>query len=391
MAATYSWHPGADCVNPRWAVSVPLLQDEVISSWLVRAALTQGCDPLVLTGELWPKWRIWTCDPDRGLNEARLFVVAQFSGIAESTFKTACLHPIVSAVASRFNDDLPTWPWVLALGSRNRKRLAGLQYCPECLKEDRKPYFRVQWRLAWHTGCPKHSLRLLDRCFHCGATIEPHRLSALEGNVTICASCKRDLREAATASGEPDALAFQQAADHVVRNGHGLYGITNLHSNEWFTLSRYFVTLLRKVVLGKIAGLITLTKTLGVDMEAITPPATGLPLELLPVRERAELLAAAWRILEAGPERFREAAIAASLAASSLHERRQPVLPCIDSIISELPAKGVTTRSRNNRHKMPKPRSRQAVQRMWARFLRKMRIPLKVTDDTAAKVTGIPV
>lgn len=33
-----------------WALSVPLLPEESLSSWLVRAALRQGCDPLSLTG-----------------------------------------------------------------------------------------------------------------------------------------------------------------------------------------------------------------------------------------------------------------------------------------------------------------------------------------------------
>lgn len=373
MAATYSWHPGSDCVNPRWSVPVPLLPDEIISSWLVRAALTQGCDPLVLSGWLWPKWRIWTSDPDRGLNEARLSVLAQTSGIAESSFKAACLHPIVSSVASRFNDDQSTWPWVLALGSRNRKRHGGLQYCLECLKEDRRPYFRVQWRLAWHTGCAKHGLRLLDRCPHCGATIEPHRLSVMDGDMAICASCKLDLCEGVAVKVEANAFAFQLAADQVIRYGQGQYGITILHSAEWFVLSRYFVALLRKALPGKTVGLVALARTLGVDIEDMSAPATGLSLELLPVQERAELLAGSWKMLMAGPERFIDAAKAASLSVTSLHERRQPVPACIAVIISALPDKGAIFRRRDKQHRPPKPRCRQAVLRMWARLLRKMR------------------
>lgn len=373
MATTYSWHPGADCVNSRWAVPVSLLPDEIISSWLVRASLVQGCDPLVLTGELWPKWRIWTRDPDRGLTGERLSVLARVSGIAESQFKAACLHPIVSAVASRFDDNLSTWPWVLALGSRNRRRHGGLQYCLECLQEDRKPYFRVQWRLAWHTGCDEHGSRLLDRCPHCKATIEPHCLSARDGHLAICANCRVDLRDASGIADKTDALAFQQAADHVVRNGHGEYGIVILHSDEWFSLTRYFVGLLRKVVFRRMGGLAAFAKSVGVDMEAITPPTTGLPLELLPVQERAELLAGAWRFLKAGPDRLREAAKAADITASSLCERRQPAPPCINGIISVLPDKGFITRRRDKPHKRHPPHSQKAVLRMWARLLRKIR------------------
>ena len=45
------------------------------------------------------------------------------------------------------------------------KRLGyGLQFCPHCLAEDIEPYFRLAWRLAFYTHCPKHYCMLLDLC-----------------------------------------------------------------------------------------------------------------------------------------------------------------------------------------------------------------------------------
>lgn len=148
MDATYSWHPGTGRVVANWAIPVPLLPDELLSSWLVRAALAQGCDPLVLSGELWSKWRIWTRDADRGLNQERLLVLAKASGVNSAAFKAASVRCIVPAITTEPLDELAIWPWVLALGSRNRKRHGGLQYCPLCLREDTKPYYRLQWRLV---------------------------------------------------------------------------------------------------------------------------------------------------------------------------------------------------------------------------------------------------
>lgn len=373
MDASYAWHPGTDRVTSHWAVPVPLQPDELFSSWLVRAALTQGCDPLVLTGELWPKWRIWTTDPDRGLSEERLAVLTKASGIEASAFHASGLRLIASVVTTEPLDDLAIWPWMLALGSRNRKRHGGLQYCPACLKEDSKPYFRVQWRLAWHAACGKHGASLIDKCPHCNAVIEPHRLSAQEGDITQCASCKRDLREAVAVTADADALLFQQAADQVVKQGQGQYGINTLPAGEWFALSRYFVMLLRKAALGKSDWLSAFIKVLGVDMGAIAPPATGLVLELLPVQERAAQLAGARQMLNAGSERFLEAAKAACLAAPSLRERRQSVPLCIETMLQSLPDKNVF-RERKQKDKIQKPRSRQAVMRMWARLQRKMQV-----------------
>jgi hypothetical protein len=354
-----------------WAISAPLLPDELFSSWLVRAALMQGCDPLVLTGDLWPKWRIWATDPDRGLSAARLSALVKASGIETSVFDTACLRAIASVVTTESLDDLAIWPWMLSLGSRNRRRHGGLQYCPSCLKEDRLPYYRVRWRMAWHTGCAKHEVYLIDRCPHCNAPIEPHRLSALDDDMAICATCKGDLREVSAMTTDSAAFAFQQGADQAVMHGQGRYGINSLSSDEWFALSRYFVMLLRKVALGKSDGLTTFVRALEVDVDAIVSPATGLALELLPVHERALLLVGAWQMLQAGPERFLEAARDSLLSAQSLQEKSSSVPRCIQSIVHQL-ADRRTSRMMREKANISNPRSQRAVMRMWARLQRKV-------------------
>lgn len=356
----------------KWGVPVPLFPDELLTSWLVRAALAHGCDPLVLTDWLWPKWRIWTTDLDRGLSPERLSVLAKASGVAVSAFEATCLRTIITAVASEPFEDSAIWPWVLALGSRNRKRQGGLQYCPLCLKEDKKPYYRVHWRLAWHTCCLQHGVSLLDRCPHCAAAIEPHRLSAFDGDVALCATCKRDLRDAEPSRYHPGSLAFQQAADRVVRREEiANFGISTLSSHQWFALSRYFVRLLRKMALGQSNGLATFAASLGVATDELASPATGLALEFLPVQERTVLLAGAWQLLSAGPEQLLVAAKESSLKSSALRERHQIIPPSIEGIIQQLPESHIS-RAKRKPQGLLVPRSPQAVKRMFARFQRKI-------------------
>ena len=217
---------------------------------------------------------------------------------------------------------------------------------------------------------------LLDRCPHCNAPIEPHRLSALDNAMTSCATCKRDLREAMSIQIESDAITFQQAAKHVVIQRQGSYGIEPLSSVEWFALSRYFVMLLRKVSINKSEHLTAFAKLLDVDVNSITSPATGLALELLPVQERSVLLAGAWRMIKAGPERFADAAKVESLTSSSLREKGHSVPRCIQMIIQTLPDKSIS-RKWKGKDGIPNPRSRQAVMRMWARLQRKMQVAIR--------------
>ena len=86
-------------MTSQWAIRVPMLHDEIISSWLVRAALTQGCDPLVLTGDVWPKWRIWTQDADRFLDDERIEPLCAVSGITKETLRASTLYPVASQIA----------------------------------------------------------------------------------------------------------------------------------------------------------------------------------------------------------------------------------------------------------------------------------------------------
>ena len=54
----------------------------------------------------------------------------------------------------------------------SRKIIHTPRYCPECLKEDDIPYFRIQWRLPFYFFCDKHLLLfeiIFDkhiRCFY---------------------------------------------------------------------------------------------------------------------------------------------------------------------------------------------------------------------------------
>lgn len=371
MAAAYAWHPGSGCVAPRWAVPVPLLPDELFSAWLARAALAQGCDPLVLTGEIWPRWRVWALDPDRGLDADKMRTLVEASGVAPEFFEDATLRQVAEAVAGSHVRDRSVWLWMLALGSRNRRRHGGLQYCPVCLAEDGAPYFRLQWRFAWHTVCMNHGCDLLDACPRCGAPVEPHRLTAQDGHLAICATCKAGLGETRGGDAVFGALAFQMAADETVGRMKGSYGDEHLGSTEWFALVRHFVGLLRKVALGRSESLAALVSALGVDAGGLKAPATGLALEMLPTAERATLLSAAWQILAAGPTEFLRAAKGASVTDRTLRGTGRDLPACLERIAGELPEKTMAQK-RKPRDAVSKPRSRMAVMRMWARLQRKM-------------------
>lgn len=371
MGTSHEWHPGSRGLNPRWAVPVPLLPDELFSSWLVRAALIQGCDPLELTGELWPRWRAWTRDIDRGVGQERLTPLSKASGIGATAFEAATLRPVAEFVAGIPPTLQAVWPWMLALGSRNRKRHGGLQYCPACLAADTTPYYRLQWRFAWHTMCATHKCMLLDRCPHCFHPIEPIRLTAEDGHVAICAICRNDLRDVSSGKMNGRALDLQQASDHAVASRSAQFGDSAVSTNDWFALMRWFAGVLRIAASSPSGKLARFVRCIGLDSESIALPRTGLAIEFLSTSERAALLSGVCDVIATAPAHLLEAALEAGLSATTFRQSRKLLPGCLERIAIQLPE---TTRGKRHRRctHAPGPTSPTSVRRKWALLQRRM-------------------
>lgn len=78
---------------------------------------------------------------------------------------------------------------------------ADYRYCVMCLRGDRIPYFRVEWRYKHWTICPIHRCKLNKQCMYCSSPLTTHRAS-LGGarnppptpSLAYCAYCGGDFR-----------------------------------------------------------------------------------------------------------------------------------------------------------------------------------------------------
>lgn len=370
MVAAYAWHPGNSSVNSHWGVSVPLLPDEIVSSWLVRAALAQGCDPLVLTGDVWPRWRVWTLDADRFMHDDRLNPLSCVSGIPTKAFRAATLCPVARRIHGGNLPEKAVWPWILALGARNTKRRGGLQYCPSCLVKDANSYYRIQWRFAWHTGCGQHGCSLLDRCWNCGAPVEPHRLIAEHGHVAVCATCKADFREAKSEPCPVDAMDFQQAADRVLHENRGGFLEAPVSVTEWFELADFFVSLIRRASRSGTDALVSLDTQIGALLPEGLPTIAGAGIEQLHILERQKILGATWHFLATDRSRIEDALKKSGITHQGFCGGGEQLPALIAELAKALPDKPVT-RARLPKPCLAGPRPRHEVMRMMARLERR--------------------
>lgn len=358
-------------MNSRWTVVAPLLPDEIISSWLVRTALMQGCDPMTLTLAVWPKWRIWTQDADRFFNEDRFDQICDLSGIEKTALQAASLYPIANQVYGKKPPAKAAWAWFVAPGARNTKRHSGIQYCSTCLKNDVKPYFRIQWRFAWHTGCKAHGHALLDRCHACNAPVEYHRLQAEDKLITVCATCKVDLRAASVRSCLPDALKLQQVADDVLINGIGPFQGSAMSVTSWFELANYFVSLIRVAQRGENEPLSKFLKLIGVQLPVGIPIQPGNQLEFLQTHDRERLLAALFPMMSANKIQFDVALQKSAITRQGFAGHGLVSPTWIRTTAASLPS-APREKSTQSTSRRDGPRSRYQVKRMMARLQRKL-------------------
>ncbi|WP_158611826.1 TniQ family protein [Guyparkeria sp. SCN-R1] len=371
MASTHTWHPGSDALEPGWPVPTDLLPDEILSSWLVRSALRQGCDPLALTCDLWPGWRPWTVDVDRMLPPERLNGLSRRAGMDTKAIQSATLLPVTTQIRDHKPPGRSIWPWMLALGARNTKRRSGLQYCPECLAEGKAPYFRIQWRFAWHTCCTMHGCSLHDRCWQCHASIEPHRLDADAPHLARCASCDENLCAAPRMNCSGNALAFQSAADNVLLGVQSsLFGHAQTVS-AWFEVVDFFISLVRRSGRSRTKAQLALFDLMGLEAPSGAPAFPGASIEYLSVADRQEILGLAWGFLGAEEADVLAAVLDSGISQQGLADKRQRIPPLLEGLISLAPDAAKAT-PRLKRRARTGLRPRHEVERMMARLVRKL-------------------
>lgn len=374
MDASHAWHPGACGISPVWARPVPIYPDELLSSWLVRAALAQGCAPLVMTGSVWPKWRAWTLDLDRAVTAERLAILARLSGIPTDIFGAATLQPASNQICGAPQSRIGTWPWILSLGARNTRRRGGLQYCPECLATDHVPYNRIQWRFAWHTGCARHGRSLLDRCGHCSAPLEPHRLLATDGHITTCATCRQDLRTATGGTWSAAAREFQLTADKVLVEQVGIGIGHSLTSSEWFDLAAYIASLLRQALRFESGSLRAMVESIiSTPLPDVLLPDSG-GIEQMRTFERQVLFGVAAQVVAVNAETFQVACVSQGLTRQGLSRTRRVLPPVVLELSLALKDCPREKRRSSSTSRAMEPRPQHVVKRMMARLERRARM-----------------
>lgn len=299
-----------------------------MSSWMVRLAFANGY-PLhtFYACLLGYRGAIWNRDIDRHPTPALLEILAhqtRQTKIALNAMTLAAYEGIVF-------ENLPyigNAAWILPVGVFHRtRRLAGLQFCPQCLEEDSTPYYRKPWRLALYAMCERHLCVMQANCPQCKANIAFHRHGIGRGKkipeqaLRLCHECEFDLSQAPSfIPSWPDIRSLNNYKKVLGRFECGClpfefstttFGVPYFHG----------VRVLVSVIHGR-SGLRlrqVLSKAIGIDLSQ-NPSSAGLDFEYLTPSERLNLLLAVIWLLEGWPTRFVAMCTEASFTRSRLAE-----------------------------------------------------------------------
>lgn len=221
------------------------LEGEILSSFIIRSSIASGTDPIGFSGAIWPEKRVWTLDLDRAMNDDELLTLSKTTGTKVHALQSLTLNNILSDIFTKAPSTLAAWDWITPISSRNRSRVNGLHYCPDCIKES-PTYFRLNWRIAWNVACQKHGHLLSISCPKCNTVISPHLVNYLSTNLRSCVKCEHDMTDVEQTAASPKVIQLQQLLNDALDNKKVAYPWEIRDKIEFFATINALTTFIQK-------------------------------------------------------------------------------------------------------------------------------------------------
>ncbi len=213
---------------------LPIYQDELLRSWIIRNALFLNMKPSQLSTIIFQNTDIWKSDIDTQLSTKSIESLLGTVEIKKEDLNNTLISLNCDYFYPHLNDSKQI-KWVLSIGVHQRGQKSSIQYCPLCLSTDQAPYFRTYWRFGFLTSCHIHNVCFLDNCYSCGASIDLVRYDKKgdehfkQLDCLKCSQCSFDLRDAPKIRPHHHELKANHEHFELLVNGYGSVG--NLHFN----------------------------------------------------------------------------------------------------------------------------------------------------------------
>jgi len=342
------------------------LEDELLSSWLIRTAIANKTDPLGFSGGVWEDmYRFWTRDCDRFFPQEKAAPLSKYTGLSYLELQKLTLEPIIKTITHPQKLNQKTaWPWVIPTGQRNRTRINGLHFCSHCL-DDPPVYYKKQWRLSWNVACPKHGILLQLHCPKCYTVFSPHLVTYTNTDLTKCQKCGFDLRQAPMTKATNEVILFQEKLNDAIFKDKMDSMILKLPDN---TISDIFATIHILIFLFHRVDRCEAVQKLVKKLTSNYPPhysfSSNQTLESINVTERYLLISLLERLFQYDAKSIGAIFINSGITRQMLLEAEYKLSPFIVNLMEHLIENGRKGVERKKHYKAIEPRSPKEVERL---------------------------
>jgi Zn ribbon nucleic-acid-binding protein len=346
-------------------VRIKLIEGEILSSFIIRSSIAAGTDPLGFSGAIWPEKRVWTLDIDRAMSDEYLLILSKTTGTEILSLQNLTLNHKLSGIFKTTPGTLAAWDWITPISSRNRSRVNGLHYCPDCIKES-PTYFRLNWRIAWNVACDKHGNLLNISCPKCNTVISPHLINYLSTDLKYCVKCQHDMTDIERTTASIKVIKLQKLLNDAIDDKPIAYPWGISDKIELFATINALTTFVQKVRSIKSLAEV-LFKSLGtIDSTSGTPPNSQIRFINQPILERHFILLNCAALLEMPLKNVMELFQEINVRPSSLVQKNaNSFSDTFDSIYQRFEKRSHERSKPSKSLKIVKPRTKDEVDKLW--------------------------
>lgn len=224
------------------------LEDELLSSWLVRTAYMHHTDPSTFLNLHFPEYgrELWERDLDLYCDGSLVKRLAEKTGFPEEIVYKMTLNSYEGWLSEEiYPNNRNAFIIPIHRHSRNVRQFAQ-RLCPMCLKEDKQPYLRKKWRLFFSTACIKHNCFLIDKCSSCGEPFVIHK-RLYDGDFPHCQKCGFSFKSAEPEfiGGDSGGLKALKALYGILDGGIFMFENRPVYSFLFFDMLNHFTKLVK--------------------------------------------------------------------------------------------------------------------------------------------------
>lgn len=217
-----------ELTNENFTIIPIPLEDEILSSWIVRVAYAHKTHPHTFVNQYlnYRPYSFFISECDLTLDEAMINTIDEKCRY-KIDLRSLMLITFSGYIQENIYYNNPT------IFFTHQK------YCPICLREDKVPYFRKKWRVIFYNICHKHSCYLYEHCSSCKRKLDISKMHKNKLPYTHCHHCGFELkrsRKLPLHKKYSSSLEYQNRIFKIIHDGYIQLDGTPIYSFLFFEI-----------------------------------------------------------------------------------------------------------------------------------------------------------